>query len=133
MVYAGFMSRFHTFILTLLILPQGLPATAASGPEPAEIFAVCSGRMAALATRQRAFGQPEAAEQERLRQTFDQLLEATRAAELTDVQAESWRMTGWREVATLLADSDYSTDARRAQQARATLAGRIATCRNMVL
>lgn len=133
MVYAGVMSSFRTLILTLLLLPLGLPATAASGPEPAEIFAVCSGRMAALATRQRAFGQPEAAEQERLRQAFDHLLEATRAAELTDVQAESWRMAGWREVATLLADSDYSTDARRAQQARATLAGRIATCRDMVL
>ncbi len=102
-----------------------------------EIFAICSGRMEAMATRERAHARPEAAEIERLRSTFETLLEATLPDAIADGvgagQAALWRNGGWREIAGLLADVDYSLDQRRADMAQNMLRRHIANCRALLL
>lgn len=96
----------------------------------AEAFATCAGRMGAMATRARAFDRTQATDFDRMRGTFDELLGALA---VPDGQARHWRNTGWTETAQLLADVDYSFDARRAARAENLLAGRLRTCRQMVL
>ncbi|RBI87100.1 hypothetical protein DRV85_02955 [Rhodosalinus halophilus] len=103
----------------------------------AEIFAVCSGRLAALATRLEAEGDPAAVEARGLAADFSVLLEASMPAALEagvpENQPERWRASGWGEAAHLLALADYSFNARRAERANAALAARLAECRSLIL
>lgn len=105
--------------------------------QQAEMFAVCSGRLSALAAHEQAMRAPGHAETEQVRITFDMLLEATMPAAIEhgvpEKQARVWRSNGWVEVAALLADASYSLDATRAERAVVNLRRRISDCRAMVL
>ena len=125
--------------ILFLIAMSGAGAAAMPGEsaERVEIFATCSGRMAALATRQRALNEPDANGTAEMQALFDMLVEATlpdALAEGIPARAhENWRNDGWSEMATLLADVDYSIDMRRVNRARITLQTRLETCRALVL
>lgn len=103
----------------------------------AEVFATCSGRLAALAVRQQAARDPGWTETLEQRDMFDMLLEATLPAALENgVPGDEhlrWRSAGWSETAVLLADMEYSFDSRRAARAEAALDHRIADCRSLLL
>lgn len=105
--------------------------------ERAELFATCSGRLEALATRQKARSEDRAAESDRLRAEFDTLLEAILPIALTEGlparQARRWRDRGWIEIATLLADAEYSSDDKRAELAWQDMNRRISHCREVLL
>jgi len=103
----------------------------------AELFATCSGRLAAMAAHQQAMDQPAWAATLDRRDSFDMLLEATLpdaiAHGVPQGEAKRWRATGWSEIAVLLADSSYSFDEGRAQRARAALQARIGDCQAVLL
>lgn len=105
--------------------------------ERAEMFATCSGRLSALATRQRAHADNEAATTAELSALFETLLEAVLPDALHEGvpanQPAQWRSQGWTEVAALLADMDYSFDAGLAARAQQAVQQRIATCRAVLL
>lgn len=123
--------RDSLFVL-LVALCAGAPAATlpARIGDAAEAFATCAGRMGAMATRARAFGRIEAAEFDRMRRAFNELLEALA---VEDGAARYWRNAGWAEMAQLLSEVDFGIDARRAARSGDTLARRIHTCRRMVL
>jgi hypothetical protein len=103
----------------------------------AEVFAICSGRLAALSTRLGALDDPGAAEAKRLSEDFATLLDATLPAALAagvpPNQPERWRASGWGEAAHLLAEVQYSFDRNRAARAEAALAARLDDCRALIL
>lgn len=135
------MNRLATYLTYGLALAAFTVSVAKALPsqsvERAEIFATCSGRLSALATRQRAMNDPSAPEIERLSDQFSMLLDATlpdaiqQGVEAT--QSDRWRNSGWSEMANLLADVDYSVDQRRVDRARSVLEKRLATCRALLL
>lgn len=104
--------------------------------EQAEVFAICSGRFEAIATRQKALKMPEAARSKHIKDNFDLLLEATLPAALEfgvpESMPEQWRSGGWVEIAGLLADEQYSFDARRSRLARDAMEKRLDDCRNLI-
>jgi hypothetical protein len=103
----------------------------------AEVFATCSGRLAALSTRLDALDDPGAAQAKRLSEDFAALLDATLPAALAagvpPNQPERWRASGWGEAAHLLAEVQYSFDQGRAARAEAALAARLDDCRALIL
>ena len=96
-----------------------------------------AGRLAALETRQRATQSPDVGKTEALCADFDLLLEATLPDAvdygMPPAQATQWRSLGWGEIATLLADADYSFDAGRAARARQMIDRRILDCNSLIL
>lgn len=124
------------------VVLSGLTATAAlalpgTSYERAELFATCAGRMAALATSQRALNHPETGSTEQVREDFDMMLDATLPAALSQGvppnEPRLWRSSGWSEIASLLADAQYSFDLRRAERAQDALEARIRDCRAILL
>lgn len=113
-----------------------LPALPARAHERAEVFATCSGRLAALAARQRGLDR-DAADSTQMAQAFDMLVAAIMPDAIDDGVPPGhdriWRGRGWAEVAGLLADADYSFDATRAERALHAAQARIDACRDMVL
>lgn len=105
--------------------------------ERAELFATCSGRLDALATRQRARLEPDAGDSDRLRAEFEMLLDAVmpmaQEAGVVEVQARSWRHRGWREVAYLMATADYNPDRTKAAWAWHDMTLQISDCRKVLL
>jgi hypothetical protein len=103
----------------------------------AELFATCSGRLAAVAARMRGYENGDASESDMMRDTFNALLDAVLPMMVSEgvpeSQAAKWRNRGWAEIAHLFADADYSFDAQRAERARHTLTRRIAVCRDVLL
>lgn len=101
------------------------------------MFATCSGRLSALATRQRAHAQNEALATTEQSALFETLLEAVLPDALHDgvpvSQPAQWRSQGWTEVAALLAEMDYSFDARMAARAQQAVQQRINSCRAVLL
>lgn len=126
-------------VITTTIWAFASPVTAlpTTTSDRAELFAVCSGRLEALAARQRARIGDENAPAANLQQQFDQMLEAVLPWALSEgieeQQPKRWRVRGWVEVAYLLADMDYSFDARIAEGAEQQLARRISECRAVLL
>ncbi|ALG89846.1 MULTISPECIES: hypothetical protein [Actibacterium] len=122
--------------LLILTAPAAL-ALPGSPSQRAEFFATCAGRLAALETRQRATQSPDVGKTEALRADFDLLLEATLPDAvdygMPPAQATQWRSLGWGEIATLLADADYSFDAGRAARARQMIDRRILDCNALIL
>lgn len=126
--------------LLLALAPLAAPAAPAipsQSRERVEIFATCSGRLAALVTRQKALGEAAAAENDRLRAEFDLLVDAILPDALADgvgqQQPDRWRIDGWSEIALLLAAAEHGVDPRRADTARLTLTSRIETCTDLLL
>lgn len=123
--------------LTLAALPSAAHPFPTEPHQRAELFAVCSGRLAALSTRLGALDDPGAAEAKRLAGDFATLLDATLPAALAagvpPNQPERWRASGWGEAAHLLAEARYSFDRRRAARAEAALAARLDDCRALIL
>lgn len=105
--------------------------------ERAELFATCSGRLAAIATHQHGLGASEHNENSALRETFETLLEATLPDAYDDGVPEQkpreWRALGWSDIATLIADSQYSLDQARVDHAESRIAADLKTCRQLVL
>lgn len=103
----------------------------------AELFATCSGRMAALATNQQALKDPGWSATQSNREMFDLLLDTTlpeaMAHGVPQGEAERWRAGGWTEVAVLLADVSYSFDPLRAHLAQEALSLRIEDCKAVIL
>lgn len=103
----------------------------------AEVFATCSGRLAALAAHQQAMDQPEWMRMAETRETFDLMLDATLPEALAygvpDGESTRWRAGGWSEVAVLLADAIYSSDTTRAERAQTALRARIGDCTALIL
>ncbi|MEX5727023.1 hypothetical protein Ga0609869_000376 [Rhodovulum iodosum] len=103
----------------------------------AEVFATCSGRLAALAVRQKAMENPDWTDTLRQRDMFDMLLDATLpAAQANGVPGGEhlrWRSAGWTDTAVLLADMEYSFDRARVARAEAALDTRIADCTTLLL
>lgn len=105
--------------------------------ERAQVFATCSGRLSAMATRQRAERNPAAARTEEIRAGFEMLLDATLPAAIdrgvpVDM-AVLWHAAGWHEIAYLLADVHYSADPGRVRRARDRMQARLDDCREMLL
>lgn len=123
--------------LCLLIGAADAAALPARSYERAEIFATCSGRLAALATRQRALNEAGADGNAQLARAFETLVEATMPDAVDDGVPPGhdrvWRGRGWGEVAGLLADVDYSFDAGRAERALVAVEARIEACRDVLL
>lgn len=123
--------------LCLLLAAVNAAALPARSFERAEIFATCSGRLAALATRQRALNEAGADDNARLARAFETLVEATMPDAVDDGVPPGhdliWRGRGWGEVAGLLADVDYSFDAGRAERALVAVEARIEACRDVLL
>lgn len=128
------MSRPRNDSLFVLLIALMMGGSASALParmgDVAEAFATCAGRMGAMATRARAFDHIEAAEFDRMRGAFNDLLAALA---VEDDAARYWRNAGWAEMAQLLSEVDFGIDARRAAQSGDVLARRIRTCRRMVL
>ncbi|MDF0600110.1 hypothetical protein P1J78_05145 [Psychromarinibacter sp. C21-152] len=132
-----------TRLLVILALATACVTTARAGSLPfyaherAQTFAVCSGRLSALAVRQSAMEDPEATATRRLMQDFDMLLEATLPAAydegVPERQPRVWRARGWTEIAGLLRETHDSPDAGRAERAAAQLTQRIRQCRDLIL
>lgn len=112
------------FSLVFSSAAQGLPRFAY---QQAEAFAVCSGRMSAMAVRQSADRDPAALETREMMQTFDLLLEAVIHAAYAEGVPERepgrWKARGWTEIAQLLG----------AGQTGAPLTARLRDCRDLVL
>lgn len=108
---------------------QALPARSF---ERAELFATCSGRLAALATRQRGLNDEAANTSARLSDEFDLLLDATLPFAVADGmphdQGRIWWSRGWSEVAALLSDMDHSFDTGLSDRARKAVDDRIRAC-----
>lgn len=120
--------------VALLCISSAASALPTSPEDRAELFATCSGRMAAVAARNRAYADGNAAESDMLRDTFNSLLDTVlQMAEFPADQAEKWRNRGWAEIAHLFADADYSFDAKQAARARSVLTRRINVCRDVLL
>ncbi|MAC77511.1 MAG: hypothetical protein CML66_05550 [Rhodobacteraceae bacterium] len=115
----------------------GAPALPAFSHQRAHLFAICSGRLAALATHQSSTQQAAAPESRRLQAEFDMLLDAVMPDAMDqgvpDGQADRWRSQGWSEIAGHLANAYYSFDATVAEYARNATADRIAECRDLLL
>ena len=102
--------------------------------EQAEAFATCAGRMQALATRQGAIRDPQFEATRRMQSDFESLMDATLLdAQRETGQAKRWQAYGWVEIASLLRNEQYSTDATGVARARADRARRIGTCERMIL
>ncbi len=134
------MSRLHTSLIGLfcaLVLSTSASALPATSSARAELFAICSGRLEALATRQRALESKDLDSTIAMQEQFDLLLETVLPSALMEgvdtQEPKRWRVRGWVEIAYLLADVDYSFDARITQVANRQLGHRIAECRKVVL
>ncbi|WP_180883956.1 hypothetical protein [Ruegeria sp. THAF57] len=123
-----------TIAVTFSSPVAGLPS---KPTDRAELFAVCSGRLEALAARQKAHLGETAGSAETLHIQFDQMLEAVLPWALSEGveehQPKRWRVRGWVEVAYLLADMDYSFDAQIAAGAERQLEHHISECRAILL
>ena len=93
--------------------------------------------MAAMAAHQNANHVDGHIETQALRETFEAMLEATQPFAEADgvprAKFKEWRASGWANLAVLIADSQYSLDANRAERAQARIADEIQSCRSMVL
>ena len=131
------MNRSLIYLCLAASAAQAAPAIPDRSAERVEIFATCSGRLAALATRQRAYGESGAEENERLRDMFEHRVEATLPFALgegvSERQPDRWRIGGWTEMATMLADMEHGKDERRVNRARIDLQTRIGACRSLLL
>lgn len=105
--------------------------------QQAEVFAVCSGRLSALAAQQNADGVPNHMETLAHMSNFDMLLEAVLPAAMQDgvpeQQVKIWRAQGWTEIARLLSDARYGYDMMMIDAANAGLRERITYCRSLIL
>lgn len=123
--------------LTLVATAGSASRIPGSPWQRAEVFATCSGLLAALGTRQRAEHDPAWTHTLRQREMFDLLLEATLPAAVhygvPQDEPKRWRSTGWVQAATLLADIAYAFDDGRATRAAAALEVRVADCTGLLL
>lgn len=105
--------------------------------ERAELFAVCSGRLEALAVRRRSFQEENAEVLTHLHTQFDALLEAVLPDAVSQgvdaVQARRWQNRGWTEVAYLLANIDYGLDQTTVDHLQGLLNRKISVCRDILL
>ena len=103
----------------------------------AEVFAICSGRLSALAAKQNANRQPEHKATHAQMQNFDLLLEATLPVAIEHGvpprQIGVWKSRGWVEIASLLADASYALDEGVVRRAEFALHQRIEFCRQLIL
>ncbi|TCP43109.1 hypothetical protein [Rhodovulum marinum] len=113
------------------------PSTPATPWQRAELFATCSGRLAAMATRQHADRDPAWSETAEQRAMFDMMLDATLPSAMDHGVPQDaplrWRSAGWVEMAGLLADISYSDDPGRMTRARDALTARIGACTGLLL
>ncbi len=121
----------------LILTTCAASALPGSPSERAKVFATCSGRLSALATRQRALNSPEIQATEQVLANFDMMLDATLPAAvdygMPPAQARHWHSGGWVEIAALLADAQYSLDAGMAERARIAIDQRIQSCHQLLL
>jgi hypothetical protein len=121
-------------LLALILLGSVQVAPATQLPEQVrdrvQVFATCSGRFSAMAARARSFRDGDAREHERMRDTFDLLLEAILpdAPDLARVQLKQWTARGWSETGLLLAARD-----KRQRRAQVQLSRRLDGCRALLL
>lgn len=123
-----------------VLLGAGTAATSALpafSHKRAEVFAVCSGRLAALASHQRSIRSDAAPKSQRLQEDFDMMLDAVMPHAVEQGvpwgQAQRWRSQGWSEIAGFLADVHYSFDDEVSNQAKAATEARIGECRDLLL
>ncbi|ARE40013.1 hypothetical protein RGUI_1872 [Rhodovulum sp. P5] len=126
------------FLLTVTTTTAiGAPAMPGTPWKQAEVFSICSGRLAALAARQQANDDPQSTRTLRQRDMFDLMLEATLPDAVSYGVPEDeplrWRSSGWSETAILLSNISYSFDAGRVERAQAALEQRIADCTGLLL
>jgi len=113
---------------------QALPSTPW---KQAEAFAICAGRLGALAARQHAIKDPALTTTLQKRDDFRLLLEAVLPSAqkhgVSKGDSIRWQSSGWSDIAYLLADEQYSFDASRAERARLMALRRIADCQALLL
>ncbi len=130
-----------TTLLTVAML--NLVTTVGAAPLPiqshqrAEIFAICAGRYAALATNQRGKQLKSASASERFKSDFETLLEAILPDAMRngvpEGQANRWWSQRWSEMAAHLADMQYSFDTGLVERAQRAVDHRIDECRELIL
>lgn len=124
-------------MVLLIVTTHAASALPGSPSQRAELFATCAGRLAAMATRQRADRHPDLEQTERFSADFDMMLEAVMPAALDHgmppQQVVTWRSGGWVEVAHLLADRHYSGDQSRIERATQRLSEQLSHCRDLIL
>lgn len=124
-------------VVLLGLAPSLSSALPARSFERAELFATCSGRIAAFAARQHALNQDDAPQLRAWVDQFDMLLDATMPFAVEEGvpwgQPTLWRSQGWSEVAALLSDADYSFDAGLSIRAMEAVEHRIDSCKSVLL
>lgn len=103
----------------------------------AELFATCSGRMAALAAHQRSMRKDDAMDTQRLYEDFEVMLDATMPHALEDgvpiTQPQLWRSRGWAEMAADLAEMHYAFDQDLSDLASRKVSVKLDACRDILL
>lgn len=124
-------------VVLMALAPSLSSALPARSFERAELFATCSGRIAAFAARQHALNQDDAPQLRAWADQFDILLDATMPFAVEEGvpwgQPTLWRSQGWSEVAALLSDADYSFDAGLSIRAMEAVEHRINSCKSVLL
>lgn len=121
-------------LLALILMGGVQDAPATQLPEQVQdrvqVFATCSGRFSAMAARARSFREGDPREHERMRDTFDLLLEAILpyAPDLPQGQLKQWTARGWSETGLLLAARD-----KQQRRAQVQLSHRLDGCRALLL
>ena len=121
----------------LLISVGTASASSMSLEEQVWALATCTGRVSALATRQRATHDPASASTTALQSSFDQLFEALLPATpdlgIAPARARGWRTEGWVEIGRLLRAGTQSTDAAEQARTEADMSRLIAICQRLIL
>ncbi len=130
-------TTFWRGVALLTIMTTAAPAMPTSPSQRAQVFAVCAGRMDALATHKTAMRDAEAGRLRAQADDFDLLLDASLPDALNyGVPPElprQWRAQGWIEIAGHLADSAYSFDPGLAERSEQWMDRKVADCQDMLL
>ena len=120
----------------LLCVVTGTSAAIALPSDPmdrAEAFAICSGRLEAVAVHGRSHARVTGDEIDRLAREFALLFDATAPLDVTRATRMAWRSAGWSDAAYLLNELVYSFDDSRSERASRLLRQKILNCTDMLL
>ena len=127
--------------LSLAVLWLVLAAPAAALPvspsERAQAFAECAGGLSAMSNQITSLPEEDAAKFTRMRDLFDQMLEAVLPSAIDygmpEFQAANWKFDAWIRSTSIINEASYSFDKGRAERAQAVIEADFQTCEAMIL